>query len=98
MHAGDGGEHRVGVESRVMCRALQLERKHVEQHFRIRVGIDVPEVELEELALQRFAVGQVAVVRKRDAERRVDVERLRLQIRPRRARSRIAAMADTGIA
>jgi hypothetical protein len=57
-------------------------------------GVDVAEVELEELALQRFAVRQVAVVRERDAERRIDVERLRLELRRRAAGGRIAAVAD----
>jgi hypothetical protein len=73
------------ASSRVVRRAFELERQHVEQHLRIGIGVDVTEVELEELAFQRLAVRQVAVVRKRDAERRVDVERLRLEL-GRRAR------------
>ena len=80
VHAGHRGEDRVGVEPRVMRRALELERQHVQQHLGVGVGVDVAEVELEELALQRLAVRQVAVVRERDAERRVDVERLRLEL------------------
>jgi hypothetical protein len=70
------------ASSRAWCAgALQLQRKHVQQHFRIGIGIDVTKVELKKLALQRLAVGQIAVVGKRDAERRVDVERLRLELR-----------------
>jgi hypothetical protein len=59
---------------------FELQREHVEQHLRIRVGVDVAEVELEQLALQRFAVREVAVVRERDAERGIHVERLRLEL------------------
>ena len=88
VHAGDRGEDRVGVELGMMRRALELERQHVEQHLGVGIGVDVAEVELEQLALQRLAVGQVAVVRKRDAERRIDVERLRFEFGGRRARRR----------
>jgi hypothetical protein len=56
--------------------------------------IALAEVELEELALQRLAVGEVAVVRQRDAERRVDVEGLRLELRHGRPRGRVATVAD----
>ena len=87
-----------GVEPRMMRRALELERQHVEQHLGIRVGVDVAEIELEELALQRLAVRQVAVVRERDAERRIDVERLRFELRRCAAGGRIAAVADAEIA
>src|SRR5678809_1591503 len=41
--------------------ALELEREHVQQHLAVGVRVDVPEVELEELALQRLGVGEVAV-------------------------------------
>ncbi len=98
VHAGDRGEDRAGVEPRVVRGALELERQHVQQDLRIGVGVDVAEVELEELALQRVAVGEVAVVRERDAERRVDVERLRLELRGGGARGRVAAVADAEVA
>ena len=94
VHAGHRREDGVGVELRVMRRALELEGQHVQQHLGIGIGVDVAEIELEELALQRLAVGEVAVVRERDAERRIDVERLRLELRGRAARGRIAAVAD----
>ena len=98
VHAGDRAEDRVRVEPVVLRGALELEREHVEQHFAVAVRVDVPEVELEQLALQRLAVGQVAVVPERDAERRVDVERLRLELGERVARGRVAAVADAGAA
>ena len=82
----------------VLRGALELERQHVEQHFAVGVRVDVAKVELEQLALQFLAVGQVAVVAERDAERRVDVERLRLEVGERRAGGRIAAVADARVA
>src|SRR5262249_25225413 len=98
MHAGYRGEDSICVESSMMCSALEFEREHIEQHFRIRVGIDVPKVELEELAFQRLAVSQVAVMCQRDAEWRVDIEGLRFQVRPGRSCRRIAAMTDSCVA
>src|ERR1019366_780817 len=47
---------------------------------------------------ERLAIGQIAVVRERDAERRIDVERLRFELRRRGARGGITAMADAGVA
>ena len=97
VHAGDRGEDRVRVEPRVVRRALELERQHVEQDLGVRIRVDVAEIELKELALQRLAVRQVAVVRERDAERRIHVERLRFELGRRAARSRIAAMPDAEV-
>src|SRR3546814_2807774 len=48
---------------------VELVREHVEQHFRIRLGVDVAPILLEHLAAQRIGVDQVAVVRQRDAVR-----------------------------
>ena len=98
VHAGHRGEDRFRIEARVMRGALELERQHVEQHLGIGIGVDVTEIELEELALQRLAVRQVAVVRERDAERRIDVERLRFELGGRASRRRIAAVADADVA
>src|SRR6185295_8724344 len=94
VHGGNRGEDRVGVELGMMRRALELQSEDVEQDFGIRIGVDVAEIELEQLALQFLAVGQIAVVRERDAERRVDVERLRLEVGRCRAGRRVAAVAD----
>ena len=51
VHAGHRAEDRVGIEPVVLRGALELEREHVEQHLAVAVGVDVAEVELEELAL-----------------------------------------------
>jgi hypothetical protein len=48
--------------------ALELEREHVQQHFAVGIGVDVAKVELPQLALQRLAVGEVAVVAERQPE------------------------------
>jgi hypothetical protein len=96
VHTSDRLEDRFRVEPVMLRRALELEREHVQKHLAVRIRVDVAKVELPELALERLAVGEVAVVAKRDAERRIDVERLRLEIREGRAGSRITAMPDAG--
>jgi len=68
-------------------------RKHVEQHFRIGVGIHLSTVLREYFTAQLFGVDQVAVVRQGNAVGRVDVERLGL-VRAFRTGGGIAAMAD----
>jgi hypothetical protein len=69
VHAGDGAKNRVGIQPMMLRRALEFERQHIEQHLAVRIGIDVAKVQLEEFALQFLAVGQVAVVTQRHAER-----------------------------
>ncbi len=71
--------------------------EHVQQYFRVGVGVDVTQVGLVDLLGQLFDVGQVAVVCQGDAVRRVDVERLGLG-RGRAARSRVAHVADADVA
>jgi hypothetical protein len=72
-------------------------REHVEQHFGIGIGVDVAAVVIDDLAAQRVRVDEIAVVRERDAVRRVDVERLRLG-RAFRTCGWIAAVADADVA
>jgi hypothetical protein len=71
-------EDRLRIEPVADRSALELMREHVEQYFGIRIGVDVPQVLLEHLLLQRIGVRQVAVMAEDNAERRVDVKRLRL--------------------
>ena len=98
VHARHGPEDRVRIEPMMLRRALELERQHVEQHLAVGIGVDVTEVELPQLAPQRLAVGEVAVVPQRDAERRIHVEGLRLELGERRSRGGIAAVADPRVA
>ncbi|CPI88074.1 Uncharacterised protein [Bordetella pertussis] len=78
VHRGDGAKDRVIVERHAAGGRLQLVRQHIEQHFGIGIGIDVAAVDAVERLAQLAPVGQVAVVGEHDAERRIDVERLRL--------------------
>ena len=73
-------------------------REHVEQHFAVRVGVDVAQVLPEHRLFQLGSVGQVAVVRQHDAVGRVDVERLCFGQVAGRAGGRITHMPDPGIA
>jgi hypothetical protein len=98
MHPRNGLEDRVRIEAVMLRRALELEREDVQQHLAVGVRVDVAKIELEQLALERIAVGEIAVVGERDAERRVDVERLRLELGERRSGGRIAAVRDAGVA
>ena len=98
MHAGNRAEDRIVVEAETRCGGLQLVRQHVEQHFGIGIGVDVPQILQVHLALEFVGVGQVAVVRQHDAERRIDVERLRLVGVVGRTGGRIATVADSPVA
>ena len=71
----------------------QFMRQHVQQHFGIRLRVDVAVVLFVDFLAQRVGVGQVAVVRQRNAERRVGVERLRF-IAARRAGGGVSAVRD----
>ena len=98
MHAGDRGEDRLCVEPGVVRGALEFERQNIQQDFGVGVGVDMTKIELEELAFERLAVGQVAVVRERDPERRIHIERLRFELRRRASRGGIAAVPDAKVA
>lgn len=74
MHTTHGIEHITGAQTHALL--AQLVREDVEQHFRIGAGVDVTQIRREQLLLELVGVGQVAVVRQRDAVRRVDIERL----------------------
>ncbi len=94
VHAGHGADGRLRGEH-ALC--VQLVGEHVQQHFAVRIGIDVAAVSLEHLAAQRLGIDQVAVVRQRDAVGRVDVERLRL-VGAFRACGRVAHVGDADAA
>ncbi len=92
MHAGDGFENLIGREVMPVL-DLDFVREDVEQHFGIRIGVDVAAIALVHLSAQRIGVDQIAVVAERDAVRRIHVERLRLG-RGFGTGGRIAAMTD----
>jgi hypothetical protein len=96
---GDRLEDEIRVQALAIAAGiLQLVREDVQQDLGIRVGVDVAAVGHEELAAQLLGIHQVAVVRERDAERGIHVERLRLGFRRGRARGRIAAVRDAHVA
>ena len=97
MHAGHRLENAIHIELVTMCRHLQFMRQHIEQHFRVGIGVDMPAVHAEHLFLQLLGVGQVAVVPKHDAKRRIDIKRLCLGKIEGRTRGRVADMADATI-
>ena len=94
---GNRLENGFGIDRDIDRGLLDFMREHVEQHFRIGIGVDVAAVVLEHLFLELFPVGQVAVVGQRDAERCVDVERLRFFL-ARRTGGRVTAVADARVA
>lgn len=94
MHGGDGAEHGVVVERDATGGRLQLVGQHVQQHFRVGIGVDVAAVDAVERLTQLAPVGQVAVVGEHDAERGVDVERLGLFLAGAGAGGGIADLAD----
>ncbi|MNG92921.1 hypothetical protein D3C79_518680 [compost metagenome] len=95
VHVGNRSEH-VFFGRLQLATHRQLMGEHVQQHFRVGVGVDVAQVGLVDLLGQLLDVGQVAVVRQGDAIGRVDVERLGLG-RGRAARRRVAHVADTHV-
>ena len=99
---GNGVENIVGIEPvRIgVFRdfAAQFVREDVEQDFGIGAGVDVAQVFVAHVFIKFGRVGEVAVMRQNDAERRANVERLRLRAAARVARSRITDVGDTGVA
>ena len=73
-HRGKDG---LRIEAQLDRGLLELVGEHVDQHLRVRAGVDVA-VGAEHLVLELLGVRQVAVMAEDDAEGRVDVERLRL--------------------
>jgi hypothetical protein len=98
VHAGHRLEDDLGIDLIFRRSSLQLVGQYVEQYLGIRVGVHVPQVLQEHVALQLLGIRQVAVVREHQAERRIDVKRLRLSGIPCRTRRRIAAMGDAPVA
>ena len=72
------GEYGFRVEFLAFCRELELVREDIQQDFRIGTGVDVPEVLTKHLLLERFGIGEVAVVPEDDSKGRIHVKRLRL--------------------
>ena len=74
-HCGKNG---LGIDPVPMCSEFEFMREHIEQDLGVGVRVDMPQIVLDHLGFQLLAVGEVAVMPEHDAERRVDVKRLRL--------------------
>ncbi len=94
VQAADRGEHLVGVEILTTHLLLQLVSEHVDEQLGVAVGVEVPAVDLEQLARELARVREVAVVDEDDAVRRVHVERLGLLLLGGGAARRIPHMAE----
>ena len=89
----------IGRTQRQAARGFfQLVRQHIEQHFGVAVGVDVAVIGMKQLGLQLGRIRQVAVVRQHQAERRVDIKRLRLVFAEGIACRRVAHLTQTHIA
>ena len=73
-------------------------RKHIQQHFRIGIGVHVTQVLQKHILLELRGIGQIAIVGKHQTERRIHIKRLRFGRIIGRARSRIAAMSNAPVA
>ena len=96
MQGRDRPEYRIRIERQPVAGNLQFVRQHVQQDFGVRIGVDVAPIAPEHLLLQGLRVGQVAVVRQRDSERRIHVEGLSFLRVAGRALGRISHLGDTG--
>ncbi|NYH15252.1 hypothetical protein GGD41_002480 [Paraburkholderia bryophila] len=84
------------IELQARAGQLQFVREHVEHDLGVGIRIDVAAIDAEHLVFQLLPVGQVAVVREDDAERRVHVERLGFFFARRGTGRRVTHLADTG--
>ena len=97
VHFSDSSKHISWGEWHALCGFFKLVRQHIEQHFRIALGINMAMVCHKQLRLQRVRVGQIAVVHEHDPKRRVNIKRLRLFFAERIACSWITHLAQTAI-
>ena len=94
---GVGRRKNVGRRDARRADALQLGGQHVEQHFGIGGGVQVPAVFAHQHLREFAGVGEIAVVAETDAVGRIHVKRLRI-VRAVGAGGRIADVADADVA
>ena len=98
VHTAHGSKHIDGAQRQAARGFFELVRQHIEQHFRVAVGVDVAVVGVEQLRLVHGRIGQVTVVREHQAEGRVDIKGLRLVFAEGVARRRVTHLPQTDIA
>ena len=94
---GVGRGKNVGRRDARRADPLQLGGEHVEQHFGIGAGVQVPAVFPHQHFGEFASIGQIAVVAETDAVGRIDIERLRIVGAVGTGR-RIADVADADVA
>ena len=92
---GNGTEKCGRIQRITVCRFLHFVCQHVQQDFRVRTGIDVATVIFEHFAFQLLTIGQIAVMGECNAERGIDVKRLRFLLVLGGTGCRITDMADS---
>ena len=75
MHTGNRLEYVVLGDRQLAC-ILQFVGEYVEQNLGVRIGVYVPTIVAKQFAFEDLGIDEVAVVCQRNAEWRVDVERL----------------------
>ena len=98
MHRAHRLEHFIGRQRRTAGGAANFVRQHVEQHFRVALGVGVAVVGAGQLFTQLLGVGQIAVVHHDHTKRCVHIERLRLFFAGRIACRGVAHLAQTHVA
>ena len=98
MNGLDCAEYRVLAQLEAFYPSGDFMGEHVQQHFGVRVGVDVAQIMTEHVGLQLFGVGEVAVVGQYDAERRVHIERLCLGQAGGRTGGGVTHMRNAGVA
>ena len=98
VHTPYGSKHIGGCKRQAACGFFKLVGQHIEQHFRVAVGVDVTMVGVEQLCLQLCRVREITVVRQNQAKGRIDVKRLRFVFAERIARCGITHLPQANIA
>ena len=95
MHTRHRCKNRRRIKLVIGGAVLQLVRQHIQQHLRIRAGIDVTQIRAEQINFELLGIGEIAIVAEHNTEGRIHIKRLRFRYRRRCARSRITRVRDT---
>ena len=66
MDSRDGSEHITRRDAK-LPNLMQFMGKNIQQDLRVRIRIEMPLVLQEQLLLEHFRIGQIAIVRQRNA-------------------------------
>ena len=85
------------LQGHAACGAFDFMGQHIEQHFGVALGVDMPVVHGKQLVLERLRIGQIAVVHQHNAKGRIDIKRLGLFLAKSIACGRIAHLAQATV-